>query len=115
MEAWLSQMGQEPSLSAAFSFGSEVKAYACNVGDLGSIPGSGRSPGEGSGTPLQYSCLENPMEGGAWGATVHGVAKSRLPLTRARGGHADGRPLLESPLSDLKVKGAPGLKSSLFS
>ena len=45
MEAWLSQMGQEPSLSAAFSFGSEVKAYACNVGDLGSIPGSGRSPG----------------------------------------------------------------------
>ena len=80
MEAWLSQMGQEPSLSAAFSFGSEVKAYACNVGDLGSIPGSGRSPGEGSGTPLQYSCLENPMEGGAWGATVHGVAKSRTRL-----------------------------------
>ena len=45
---------------------SEVKASACNVGDLGSIPGSGRSPGEGNGNPLQYSCLENPMDGGAW-------------------------------------------------
>ena len=46
--------------------GSEAKASAWNVGDLGSIPGSGRSPGEGNGNPLQYSCLENPMEGGAW-------------------------------------------------
>ena len=46
--------------------GSEVKASACNAGDLGSIPGLGRSPGEGNGNPLQYSCLENPMEGGAW-------------------------------------------------
>ena len=63
-----------------FSFpgGSEVKASACNVGDLGLIPGSGRSPGEGNGNPLQYSCLENPMDGGAWRATlVHVVAKSR--------------------------------------
>ena len=42
------------------------KASACNSGDLGSIPGSGRSPGEGNGNPLQYSCLENPMDGGAW-------------------------------------------------
>ena len=49
-----------------FPGGSEVKASACNEGDLGSIPGSGRSPGEGNGNPLQYSCLENPMEGGAW-------------------------------------------------
>jgi len=56
--------------------GSEVKASACNAGDLGSIPGLGRSPGEGNGTPLQYSCLENPMGGGAWWATVHRVAKS---------------------------------------
>ena len=46
--------------------GSDGKASACNVGDPGSIPGSGRSAGEGSGTPLQYSCLENPMDGGAW-------------------------------------------------
>ena len=59
-----------------FPGGSEVKASACNAGDLGSIPGWGRSPGEGNGNPLQYSCLENPMGGGAWWATVHGVAKS---------------------------------------
>ena len=49
--------------------GSEVKASASNAGDLGSIPGSGRSPGEGNGNPFQYSCLENPMDGGAWWAT----------------------------------------------
>ena len=55
---------------------SEVKASAWNEGEPGSIPGLGRSPGEGSGNPLQYSCLENPMEGGAWQATVHGVAES---------------------------------------
>ena len=53
-----------------------VKATAYDVGDLGLIPGSGRSPGEGNGNPLQYSCLENSMDGGAWWATVHGVAKS---------------------------------------
>ena len=57
--------------------GSEVKASACNEGDMGSIPGLGRSPGEGDGNPLQYSCLENHMDGGAWWATVHGVAKSQ--------------------------------------
>ena len=50
---------------------------ACNAGDLGSIPGSGRSPGEGNGYPLQYSCLKKPMDRGAWQATAHGVAKSR--------------------------------------
>jgi len=49
-----------------FSGDSEVKASACNVGDLGSIPELGRSPGEGNGSPLQYSCLENPMDRGAW-------------------------------------------------
>ena len=51
---------------SGFTDGSEVKASAWNVGDLGSIPGSGSSPGEGNGNPLQYSCLGNPMEGGAW-------------------------------------------------
>ena len=62
--------------------GSEVKVSACNTGDLGSIPGSRRSPGEGNGNPLQYSCLENPMDRGAWWmATVHGVAKSRTRLS----------------------------------
>ena len=60
---------------------SEVKPSASNTGDLGSIPGSGRSSGEGNGNPLQYSCLENPMDGGAWWATVHGVAKSRTQLS----------------------------------
>ena len=63
------------------SGGSEVKVSASNAGDLGSIPGSGRSPGEGNGNPLQYSCLENPMDGGAWWAIVHGVAKSRTRLS----------------------------------
>ena len=58
-----------------FPGGSEVKASACNAKDLGSIPGLGRSPGEGNGNSLQYSCLENPMDGGAWQATVHGVAE----------------------------------------
>ena len=60
-----------------FLGGSEVKASACNVGDLGLIPGLGRSLGEGNGNPLQYSCLENPMDGGTWWATVHRVTKSR--------------------------------------
>ena len=60
---------------------SEVKASACNAGDLDSIPGSGRSPGEGNGNPLQYSCLGNPMDGGAWWATVHRVAKSWTRLS----------------------------------
>ena len=58
-----------------------VKASACNVGDLGSIPGLGRSPREGNGNPLQCSCLENPMDGGAWRATVHGVVKSWTRLS----------------------------------
>ena len=56
--------------------GSEDKASACNAGEPGSIPGLGRSLGEGNGISLQYSCLENHMDRGAWQATVHGVAKS---------------------------------------
>ena len=54
----------------------EEKGSACQTGDAGSIPGSRRSPGGGNGNPLQYSCLENPMDRGAWRATVHGIAKS---------------------------------------
>ena len=53
----------------------------CNVGDPGLIPGSGRSPGEGNGNPLQYFCLGNPTDGRAWQATIHGVAKSRIQLS----------------------------------
>ena len=63
-----------------FPGGSDGKASACSAGDLGSILRLGRSPGEGNGNPLQYSCLENPMEGGASWATVHGLAKSRTRL-----------------------------------
>ena len=68
-------------LIMGFPGGSEVKASACNAGELGSIPGLGISPAEGNGNPLQYSCLENPMDGGAWWATVHGVTKSRTQLS----------------------------------
>ena len=57
-----------------FPRGSEGKESACNAGDLDSIPGSGRSPGEENGNQLQYSCLENPMDRGAWRAAAHGVA-----------------------------------------
>ena len=57
--------------------GSNGKESACNVGDLGSIPGLGRSPAAGHGNPLQYSCLENTMDRGAWWATVHRVTKSQ--------------------------------------
>ena len=60
-----------------FPGGSDGKESSCNVGDLGSIPGSGRSVGEGNGNSLQYSCLENPMDRGAWWATVHGVTKRK--------------------------------------
>ena len=66
---------------ASKPFSSDGKTSACNAGDLGSIPGLGRSPGEGDGNPLQYSCLENPMDRGTWGATVHGVAKSQTRLS----------------------------------
>ena len=59
-----------------FSSDSEGKASACNVGDLGLIPGSGRSSGERNGNLFQYSCLKNPMDGGAWQAIVHGVTES---------------------------------------
>ena len=61
-----------------FPGGSDGKASACNVGDPGLIPGSERSRGEGNGNPLQYSCLENPMDRGAWWATVHGIAESDM-------------------------------------
>ena len=61
-----------------FPGGSDGKETACNVGEPGSIPGSGRSPKEGNGYPLQYSHLENPMARGAWQSIVHGVSKSRI-------------------------------------
>ena len=70
-----------------FPGGSDRKESACSTGDLGSIPGSGRSPGEGNGNLLQYSCLENPMDIGAWWAAVHGAAKE-LSMTEQLSMHA---------------------------
>ena len=87
--AWDSSLGQsaeETKMTEVHPFnhcppglpgGSDGKESACNEGDLGLIPGLGRFPGEGNGNPLQYSCLENPMDRGAWWATVHGVSKSQ--------------------------------------
>ena len=64
------------TLVMGFPGGSDSKESACNAGDLELIPGSGRSPGEGNGNPLQYSCLKNPMDRGAWWAMIfHGVLK----------------------------------------
>ena len=63
-----------------FPGGSVVQNLPANAGDTGWIPGSGRSPGGGNGNPLQYSCLENPMDRGAWWAAVYGVAKSQTQL-----------------------------------
>ena len=61
--------------SGGFPDGSDGKEYACNAGDMNSIPGLGRSPRGGNGNPLQYSFLENPMDRGAWWVIVHRVAK----------------------------------------
>ena len=71
--------------------GSDSKESACDAGDPGSIPGWGRSPGEGNGNPLQYSCLENPMDGGTWQARLHGVTeldRTSLSLSRRNCPHA---------------------------
>ena len=65
----------------SFPGGSDGKESACNIGDKSSIPGLGRSPEEGNGYPLQYSCLENSMDRGAWWAMVHGLAKSLTRLS----------------------------------
>ena len=77
---WPSIYRNAPILKG-FPGGSVGKESACNAGDLGLIPGLGRSPGEGNGNPLQYSCLENPMDRGAWRATDHGVTKSQAQLS----------------------------------
>ena len=64
-----------------FLGGSDGKESSCNARDPGSIPGSGRSPGEGNGNPFQYSCLENPMDSGPWQATAQRVTKSQTQLS----------------------------------
>ena len=89
-EIWVQTLGWEDPLQEemathssilGFPGGSDGIVSACNAGDQVSISGSGRSPGEGNGNPLQYSYLENPVERGAWLATVHGVAKSWTRLS----------------------------------
>ena len=70
-----------PKLQLGFPSGLNGEESACNAGGPGSIPESGRSPGEGNGYPLQYSCLENSVDRGAWRATVHGVAGSGTGLS----------------------------------
>ena len=69
------------NLTNGFPGGLDSQESACNAGDPDAIPGSGRFPGEGNGSPLQYSCLGNPMDRGAWQATVHEVAKSQTQLS----------------------------------
>ena len=73
--------GRGLSILKGFPSGSDGKASACNAGDLGLTPVSERSPGGGNGNPLQYSCLENPIDREAWCAAVHGVVKSWTPLS----------------------------------
>ena len=73
---WWSAFSQSLGFTSGFLGGSDDKASACNAGDLRSIPGSGRFPGEGNGRPLHCSCLGNSMDRGAWWAKVHEVAES---------------------------------------
>ena len=73
--------GVTKSQTQLSDFTLDGKEYACNAGDLGLIPESGRPPGEGNGYPLQYSCLENPMDREAWWATVHRAARSQTRLS----------------------------------
>ena len=96
------------------SGGSEVKVSARNAGDLGSIPRSGRSPGEGNGHPLQCSCLENPRDGGAWWAAVYGVAQNRTRLkwlssSSSRQGHRHGLDLQASTYFSISISLGPPL------
>ena len=79
--SYLRELGPQHEPMWGFPSGSDGKESACNARDLGLIPGWGRSPEEGNGNPLQYSCLENPMDRGAWWAAVHGVTKSWTRLS----------------------------------
>ena len=69
-------LGTVGTMKQSFSAGSDCKESACNSGDGGSIPGLGRTPGEGNDSPLQYSCLGNPLDRGAWRTIVHGLQRA---------------------------------------
>ena len=88
--------------------GSDGKESTYNAGGPGSIPGSGRSPGEGNGTPLQYSCLENPMDRGAWWATVHGVTKNWTLLSKQHTPHTQSRWWRSGARSGVGFRGREG-------
>ena len=76
---WTKQIWHSQSME--IPCGSDSEESARNAGDLGSVPGLGRSPGEGNGYPLQYSCLENPMDRGVWWVTIHGISESQTQLS----------------------------------
>ena len=98
------------TLTSGFPGGSVIKHPPAQAGDVGLIPGSGRSPREGNGNPLQYSCLDNPVDRGAWRAAVHGVTQSRTRLKQfsmhACIGEGNGNPLQYSCLEIPRDKGA---------
>ena len=96
---WRSSRKEGAAVGGGFPRNSVGKESVCNAGDPGSIPGLGRSPGEGHGNPLQYSCLENPVNRGAWQATVHGDIQSRRswsPRGSEQGYHRGNLELLSS-------------------
>ena len=100
-------------LRKGFPGGSDGKESACNTGDPGSIPGLGRSLGEGNGNPVQYSFLENPTDRGAWWASVHGVAKSRTQLNDQHSTRRDLRRAVACPhLSSSSTEFGKGLRSN---
>ena len=95
--------------------GSDGKESACIVGDLGSAPGLGRSPGEGNGDPLQYSCLESSVDRGAWQATVHGVLKSQSHRTTVPFPELQSLSALPvCPRPETRQKGSPGVIIFVF-
>ena len=89
-----------------FPDGSDGKELACNAGNLGSIPGSGRSPEEGTGYPFLYSCLENPMGGGAWWAALPGAAQSWT-----QGDHIQAKEHLKLPKANKEARKTFSLKA----
>ena len=102
-------------LVLGFPGGLDDEESACNVRDLGSIPGLGRSPGGGHGDPLQCPCPENPVDRGAWQATVHGVAKSQTPAERLSTHPPWNATLALGCLGNSSIKGKPvcGIASPL--
>ena len=97
------------SLICGFHDGSDGKWFTCHAGDLGSVPGSGRSPGEGSGNPLHYSCMGNPVGWRAWWAIVHGVTKSWARQSEEALADFPGSPAVKNPSSSVGDTGSiPG-------